>query len=371
MHKLSFFPLGNADTTLIELGCGKNILFDFASVANPLDSSEKRSDVAKELREIMKRKVKTSFEVVAFSHGDNDHVKGAGDFFHLDHAAVYQGGDRYKIDELWVPANMILEDGCEDDARIIRQEARHRLRKGYGIQVFSRPKKLKAWLESNGLTLESRAHLITDAGTLARGLNLATDGVEFFAHSPFAHRQDENTVIDRNGDCLVMQATFDVYGIKTRLLLLGDAIAEPLDDLVGITRYHQRDERLTWDVCHVAHHCSAYSLNAQDKGETITQTTENIAWLYGNRGNGAIMVCPSDPIPSVDTTQPPHFQAANYYKKRLGEVIGGKFLVTMSEPTSAKPKKIEIEIGIGKAKHLLTAVVGGAAMTDRPGPRVG
>lgn len=371
MHKLSFFPLGNADTTLIELGNGKNILFDFANVANPLNPSERRANVDKELREIMKRKGKKSFEVVAFTHGDNDHVKGAGEFFQLDHAALYGVGDRFKIDELWVPANMILEDGCEDDARIIRQEARHRLRKGYGIQVFSRPKKLEDWLNKNGLSLESRSHLITDAGCLARGMDLATDGVEFFVHSPFAHRQDQNTVWDRNGDCLTMQATFDVYGMKTRLLLLGDIIAAPLDDLIGITRFHKREERLQWDVCHVAHHCSAYSLNPTEKGETTTQTTPNIAWLNGNRGNGAIMVCPSDPIPNGDTTQPPHFQAANYYKKRLDEIIGGKFLVTMSEPTPAKPKRIEIEIGIGGAKHLLTAVVGGAAMTDRPGPRVG
>ena len=48
------------------------------------------------------------------------------------------------------------------------------------------------------MTLESREHLITDAGQLIPGFTLENDGAEFFVHSPFAWRQDEKTVIDRN-----------------------------------------------------------------------------------------------------------------------------------------------------------------------------
>jgi hypothetical protein len=43
----------------------------------------------------------------------------------------------------------------------------------------------------------------------------------------------------------------------------------------------------------------------------------------------------------------------------------------MSEPSTLKPKKIEIEIGIGGAKHLLSSAIGGADLTGRSGPRVG
>ena len=89
-------------------------------------------------------------------------------FFYLEHASKYQDADRIKIRELWVPAAAIIEDGCKDEDRIIRAEARHRLRSGKGIRVFSRPDKLKDWLNDQGLTLESRAHLITDAGQLTR-----------------------------------------------------------------------------------------------------------------------------------------------------------------------------------------------------------
>jgi len=370
MHKLSFYPLGNADTTLISLENGKDILFDFANVADPGDSNEKRAILDKDLRDYMEGKDKDTFEVAAFSHGDSDHTKGASEFFWLDYAKEYQGEDRFKIGQLWVPAAMIVEEGCEDDARVIRQEARYRLLKGSGIQVFSRPEQLKDFLEDNGLTLEERKHLITDAGNLAKGPTIIDDGVEFFVHSPFAHRQDEENVIDRNNNCLVMQATFSVSGKITRLLMLADIKWEPLDELIGITRYHKRDERLFWDICKAAHHCSAYSLN-KDKGKTKTVPTASIDWLYGQRPNNAIMVCPSDPIPTTDMDQPPHFQAANYYKARLEEIVQGRFLVTMCEPSEAKPKKIEIEIGIGGPKRLLRNAPGGATLTDRSGPRVG
>jgi hypothetical protein len=70
---------------------------------------------------------------------DDDHCCGSGDFFWLEHALKYQGEDRIKIRELWVPAAAILEDGLDDSARIIRQEARYRLKKGSGIPRPSGP----------------------------------------------------------------------------------------------------------------------------------------------------------------------------------------------------------------------------------------
>jgi hypothetical protein len=97
--------------------------------------------------------------------------------FGIGYASCYQGGDRVKINELWVPAAAIVEDGLEDCARVIRQEARHRLRTGEGIRVFSRPELLKSWLESEGLSLESRGHLITDAGNLVGFLILRCNAI--------------------------------------------------------------------------------------------------------------------------------------------------------------------------------------------------
>jgi len=87
-------------------------------------------------------------DVLALTHGDDDHIRNSTEFFELRHAVKYQGNGRIKVKELWVPAAMILEEGTNDqqtnEVIIWRQEARHRLREGKGIRVFSRPDKLKA-----------------------------------------------------------------------------------------------------------------------------------------------------------------------------------------------------------------------------------
>src|SRR6185295_13827190 len=105
------------------------------------------------------------FDVVAFTHLDRDHFCGATEFFHFEHAKKYQGNGRIKIDVMWVPAAVITEEGPEDtEARIIQKEARHRFKDGKGIRVFSRPERLGDWCKENGVSLDERRHLITDAG---------------------------------------------------------------------------------------------------------------------------------------------------------------------------------------------------------------
>ncbi|MEJ7590667.1 MAG: hypothetical protein WKF77_03905 [Planctomycetaceae bacterium] len=212
MPKLTFYPLGNADTCLIDLANGKKLLFDYSDERDPKNSNDKRIDLPKALRDDLNAVKRDYYDLLAITHLDDDHTCKADEFFYLDNAKKYQGSGRIKIRELWVPANVITENrnNLEAGAQAIQAEARHRLEKGYGIQVFSRPTKLKKWLEDRGLTIESRSQFITDAGQVAPDFTLAVDGAEFFAHSPFAWRQDDNTVIDRNGDSLVVQLTLEV-----------------------------------------------------------------------------------------------------------------------------------------------------------------
>lgn len=172
MHKVTFFPLGNADCCRIDLENGQKILFDFAAMRDPKDEYDLRIDLPEELRSDLEAADRDYYDAVAYTHLDNDHICGSSEFFYLEHAAKYQGAGRIKIRELWVPAAAIIEEGCEDEDRIIRAEARHRLKAGKGIRVFSRPDKLKDWLKQEGLTLEARAHLITDAGQLIPGYSL-------------------------------------------------------------------------------------------------------------------------------------------------------------------------------------------------------
>jgi hypothetical protein len=371
MHRITLYPLGNADCTLIDLAGGEKILFDFADMRCPDETDDRRIPLSDELRKNLQAAKRDFFDVVAFTHLDNDHICKSSEFFYLEHAAKYQGDGRFKINELWVPAAAIIEEGCTDEDRIIRAEARHRLREGRGIRVFSRPTKLKEWLESEGLTIESRSHLITDAGLLIPGFSLGVQGVEFFVHSPFARRLNEVEVIDRNIDSLVVQATFTVDGTVTRVLLGSDLEYTAISDIVDVTRAKQRDERLECDVIKLWHHCS-YTAIGPEKGEEKTEPVEQVKWLFEEKlQQNAIIVSTSKPIPSDDgDPQPPHRQAASYYRDCVA-AVGGEFKVTMEHPNGFKPEPLVIEIDSSKARIRKRFVSGAAAAVTSRAPRAG
>ncbi len=364
--KLTFHPLGNADCTRFDLADGKKMLVDYADMRSQDDASDRRIDLPSELKSDLRAAKRDYYDVVCFTHLDDDHCCGSGDFFWFEHAEKYQGEGRIKISELWVPAAAILEEGVEDSARIIRQEARHRLKKGSGIRVFSRPAKLKEWLEKNGLTLKSREHLITDAGQFVPGYStLGPERVQFFLHSPFGWRQDDNEVVDRNQDSVVFQATFLEGSRETHALFMSDIDCDSIDQIVQTSKRHKNENRLLWDVFKVPHHCSYRSIGPQ-QGEDETKPTEDVKWLCETQGRErCTMMSTSKSIPSKGSAedkdvQPPHRQAAAYYK-RVAKVKDGALKVTMDLPSPSKPKPSTIEI-TARGAILLTSlsVTGGA-----------
>ncbi len=183
MTQLTFFPLGNADTTLVEFRDGRRMLVDYAARGTG-KVGDKRCDLPALLNADLRKSGQSDYAVVVFTHLDDDHCQGAEEFFHLDVAAKYQGGDRHKIGTMWVPAGAITEEGLGGSARVIRQEARHRLIAGKGIKVFSRPERLTEWLSSQGLTVQSRKSCFVDAGKLVEDFTLPWMG---WSSSPTLH----------------------------------------------------------------------------------------------------------------------------------------------------------------------------------------
>jgi hypothetical protein len=371
MPKLTLFPLGNADCCRIDLDSGASLLFDYANTRSVDDKTDRRIDLPATLRADLRTAKRDGYDVVAFTHLDTDHICGATEFFELEHAKKYQGGGRVKMPNLWVPAFVITEEGCTDEARVIQAEARYRLKQGRGIRVFSRPDALEAWLAGEGLTVNDRRSLITDAGHLVPGWSLATHGVEFFVHSPFAHRHDDGTFDDRNTNCLVVQATFRVQQVETCVLLLADATHEVLSEIVDITRAHRRHGRLRWDLNKIPHHTSYLSIGPE-KGDTETAPVPNVQWLFETQGqSGAIMVSTSDVIPSSDSEQPPHRQAGAYYRRRVAGDKGRQFHVTMEHPSASSPKPLVVKIdAFGATLERANRPIGGGAIAT-PAPRAG
>lgn len=373
--QLTCFPVGNGDTTLIDLASGKKVLVDFADYHNPDDPFESRIDLERALKMDLRVANRDYYDVVAFTHLDDDHIHGFASFFHLDFAAVYQTPGRIKINTLWVPAAAITEEGLTGEARTLRDEARYRLKRGSGIRVFSRPERLRSWLASHNIRLEDRAHLITDAGQSVPGFSKdGPDRVEFFIHSPFAWRMNESQVEDRNTDSLCFQVTFKEGGRETRALFWADNEHECMSQIVDVTRKHGREATLMWDIYKTPHHSSYLSLGP-DKGVDRTVPVENVRWLLEEqRQQGCIMVSSCEPIPSKGSdedidVQPPHRQAHATYEDAVDGSDGG-IRVTMEFPSKQKPKPTVIEISYLGAT-LLKSIPAAAAVLPTETARAG
>ena len=341
MAKIMFYPVGNADCTLIQFSDDRLMLIDYCHRYIENEDEDKKINLQEILKQTLREIGRNSIDVVAFTHADADHVDKAEELFWLDHAPKYQDDERIKIGELWVPACFITEENLEDTARVIRQEARHRLKNIKGIRVFGKSDLLNDWIKDNVNNSFACQDYICTAGKLESNFVTRSSGnAEIFIHSPFKYHVEEE---DRNNASLVMHITFFEQNNKIKLFLSGDIGYEALENIVKITEEKDNSERLYWNIFHIPHHCSYNSL-AEEKGRTRTEPSKFINSLYKDyAAEKCIIVSPSMPIPSQDTDQPPHFQAKAFYKECANDK-SGSFLVTMEHPKKEKPEPIVIDV---------------------------
>lgn len=378
MHSVTFYPVGNGDTSLIETKKKRFILMDFYQTSNSTDANKPEHDIATALRKKLKDAKKTSFDIVAFTHADKDHINGCTEFFHLEHANKYQGEGRIVIDELWVPAAILLESADNDKQSeefvILRQEARYRLKNKSGIKVFSKPEELKKLIENWGMDIDELKDFIVDAGTVINNFTLKDDGVEFFVHSPFIKHCSENgkdIKRVRNEASLIFNIRFQVDDQQYDYLAVGDSEAHVLEDIVTITKDKKREDRLAWDLFNIPHHCSYLALAENgNKGEKETTPLPKVKELLLMGKKDSYLICSSEPFKSnkdaEDSIQPPHIQAKRCYEKYLKEVKGRKFIVTGENGGVKNPEPVIVNIqssGITIKTIAATAAIATAAAT--------
>lgn len=381
IHKIVFYPVGNGDTCQIILAGGRRVLFDFCHLRVAEGDDDPRIDLKKHLKEELSAAKRDDFDVVAFTHADTDHISGSTDFFELLHASKYQGEGRIKINELWVPASLLIEeverDKLSSEFAILRREARYRVLEDKGIKVFSKPKRLMdEWLrqalKERGEAETARDHLFVDAGTVVEGFSLTEDGAEFFCHSPFIKHCDEGDDL-RNEAALIFNVRLRADGADYDFLQIGDSTWEVLEDVVSITKSHQNEDRLKWNLLNIPHHCSYLALS-DEKGDRETEPKPLVKelLLYGKKE--AYLVSSSDPIPDskdmYKADQPPHIQAKNAYETYRKKVQGRRVVVTMEEPNASKPEPLVFEVGVG-GMSWVRAISGAPAILASKPPRAG
>ncbi len=371
MAKMIFYPVGNADSTLIHLNDDRLILKDY--FCPHLEEGDKRIDLASELNDYVRSLDRDYIDIVAFSHADDDHLHGAEEFFWLSHAKKYQDENRIKISELHVPANFIIESGLDDTAKIIQKEARYRLKEGKGILIHGYPEQLEEWFNEEEIDPKSREGMIIHAGNLIPGFSTEKGEVEIFIHAPFSFKiEDEEE--NRNDNSLVWHITFFEGDEVCKAILGADAGHETWANILYLTEKNENGERLVFDLFRISHHCS-YKALSEDKGETETTPREEVDNLFQQGNENCILISSSLPIPNEDTDLPPHFQAKAFYKKVVKDKGNeSNFLVTMEWQNIDNPEPIIIETGNCKYGFTLKKSEGtfiSTQLTRRQPPKVG
>jgi len=378
MHTVKFYPVGNGDSSQIILENGKRILFDYRHKKSAENNEGPEINLFQTLHNELEEAGRDYFDVVAFTHGDKDHIENSSDFFWFEYKKEFQSEERVKIKELWVPAALIIEELTKDqlstELAYWQKEARHRLMQGRGIRVFSKPDKLKNWLRSKRLTVEERQHLVVDAGKVVDTFSLKNDGVEFFCHSPFIKHVDEGDDI-RNGAALIFNVRFKAGQEFYDYFCVGDSTCDVLEDIVTISKNKGRPDRLKWDLYSIPHHCSHHALNPE-KGREKTEPIDKVKELLRSGKEGGYMLCSSQEIVNDNTgyaqKMPPHIQAKNTYEELLREVDGCRLIVTMEESPTNKPQPIIFNIQpTGIFLESMAVTSGAAALTARPALRAG
>ena len=264
-----------------------------------------------------------------------DHYGGFSNFFWLDHAQIYQGSDRRKFTELWVPDSMIWETGITGEGRILRDEARYRLiDKRSDIKIFGESDSLKEFIENSGKAkYEDVKHLIFRPGDVINDFN----GFELFIHSPHSWKTEEDE--NKNNKCIVVQADFRIDNESVAKAIFGsDAEADAWSSIYSSSENNGNLDRMEFDVFKISHHCSHSALNKDEKGDLITDPIENVKKMFEDQGQEKCkLIASCKKIPSKNKRNepgPPHYQGAEYYRKLAGDK-NGQFEVTMEQPMGA------------------------------------
>jgi len=274
--KITFFPVGNGDMTLIELDDAKQtkILLDMNIRESADDeANEDYFDVASELRSRLKNdsKGRPYIDVFLQTHPDQDHVRGLAKHFHLGAVDDYKApkeGEQAKIiiQEIWSSpivwrrADKRTGHTLCQDAKDFNTEAKRR------VNLYKKAKKIgeagdriRIIGKDEGDNTDGLEAILTEVDQTFTKINeQETQMVEVYVLGPLQAKdvEDEDR-LSKNHSSVILQFKIAAqpYGSKTNIFLCGgDAEVAIWREL---WRKHQNAPHcLSYDILLTPHHCS-------------------------------------------------------------------------------------------------------------------
>jgi hypothetical protein len=335
-----FWPVGNGDSTTLVVDDRLVIQIDLRDMLSADDEDSVMAPVIDRLDELLPRvNGKPHLAVFALTHGDNDHCCGFGRL--LDSDIV--------IGELWATPRMWRElaqrDQLVDDAERFHDEALRRVRatlralsagekpaSGDRIRIIGydddRNDHEYAGLPDEYFTFPGQVIAMLD------GVDVS-DRFEAFVHAPFR----DDCAGERNETSLAMQITLrSDDGTEGHLMLLGDLSYVTLKKIFDYSEFHDRPERLAWDVMLAPHHCSKKVMYEEDAAGNEVLRRDLLDQFERHATSNAHIVASSRRFRTSDSDgdNPPHLLARDRYE----EIVPNAVICTSEYPSSDRPAPV-------------------------------
>lgn len=380
--RVTFFPVGCGDMTLVKTDADEYILIDcHIRVSADDPDNDDVPDVAQQLRDRLPRddNDRPYVDAMMLSHPDRDHCCGLSAHFHMGPIDDYPANsDKIVVREMWsspivfrrASRNHVL---C-DDAKAWAKEARRRVARFRSLGYCPDNERILIMGEDvDGKTDDLGQILVKadDSWTTVNGADNGKFSALLLAPVISGDEEEEGT-LSKNNSSIISRMRIASGGTADACNFLagGDAevaIWEKLWDRNG----DHADERLAYDLLLAPHHCSWHSLSwdSWSKLGEKAQVSEDARAALGQARDGAVIVASSKTI-TDDDSDPPCIRAKREYEDILSDVSGGEFICVAdvgSEPleydvkpggltrvTKAKPAAAAAAaVGIGS-----TAVIG-------------
>jgi hypothetical protein len=367
---ITFFPVDNGDMTLICLGdkAGTTILIDCNIRAAADDPDDKTRDVAKDLRERLKRDSNGRPYVDAFllSHPDQDHCRGIRNHFHLRAPADYAEDEkpdnekRIMIGEMWSSPMVFRRASVEhklcDDAKAFKKEAKRRValakeKNCSGIDDCDRV--LILGEDEDGKTDDILAIVVKldEDITKVNGTENELFKARVLAPMPKSEKDEEEEELRKNHSSVILNMELaDDAERKTVKNFLSGGDAEVLIWEKLWAKHKKAPEVLAYDLLQTPHHCSWHSLSNDSRSELGAKakvSADAKSALSQIRKEGRV-VSSSCAIKDDDCDPPCDAAKAEY--ESITKDAKGEFLCTGEHPTVGSPAPMEFTVSDRKLK---------------------
>ncbi|MCL2165214.1 MAG: hypothetical protein FWH55_12710 [Oscillospiraceae bacterium] len=330
--KITFFPVGNGDMTMIEFQNRTTILID----CNIRMDDERPYDCLKYLKEhLPKEDGKPYVDAFILTHHHDDHCHEASELFWFGNPA-YRPAGKVLVKELIVTPRLLIDEEIENEhAKAVRKEADRRLRL-WGTDSFDKDGN-RMQIIGYSSDLKGYDEMTTVAGNPIGTINgTSCNGYELFVLGPVKKDNDDEDA-NINDTSIVLKITFikkkDTFKKRIVMIAGGDELCDNLVDIID------KNPDMMFDVLIAPHHCSWHSISNEDS--KTGEAHDTIKQFLDASRDKAHVIASSKPI-KRDNDNPPSYRAKNVYLKHLDNT--DRFICLGEYPSEAENKPLILDV---------------------------